>query len=316
MVGMGKRMLSDRFNGIKHLVLPGFDGIALYEVAVFFWHGLMNGSVNLRASAFSFNFFLSLFPTIIFVFTLIPYIPVPHFQDALLLLIRDLMPDQVYHTVEATLLDIVNRPRGGLLSLGFFLALFFSTSGMDSLIDAFNQTVHEIETRSFLKQKFISVILVLIVSIITGIAIVLITLGPHFLNFLAQQGILKSIITVYLISALRWLIIAFMLLFAYSFLYYLAPAGENKFRFMSAGSMLSTLLTLAASIAFNYYVNNFSRFNTLYGSIGTLMIIMIWINFNALAVIIGFELNASILGARKKIDGLCGGNGKNKTGVS
>ena len=158
-------------------------------------------------------------------------------------------------------------------------------------------------------------ILVLIVSVIAGIAIVLITLGPHVLNFLAQQGILKSVITVYLISALRWLIIAFMLLFAFSFLYYLAPAGENKFRFMSAGSMLSTLLTIAASIAFNYYVNNFSRFNTLYGSIGTLMIIMIWINFNALAVIIGFELNASILGARKKMNGLCNGSGKGKSGV-
>ncbi len=308
------KSLSDGLNRVKHVVLPGFDGIPLYEVAVFFWHGLTNGSINLRASAFSFNFFLSLFPSLIFVFTLIPYIPVPHFQDALLLLIRDLMPDQVYHAVEATLLDIVNRPRGGLLSLGFFLALYFSTSGMDSLIDAFNQTVHEIETRSFLKQRLISVILVLIVSIIAGIAIVLITLGPHVLNFLTEQGILKSTVTVYLVSALRWLIIVFMLLFAFSFLYYLAPAGENKFRFMSAGSMLSTLLTVAMSVAFNYYVNNFSRYNSLYGSIGTLMIIMLWLNFNALAVIIGFELNASILGARKKINGLCNGKGKSKTG--
>jgi membrane protein len=306
-----KRLIHDFIARAKHIVLPGFDGIPLYEVAVFFWHGLLNGSINLRASAFSFNFFLSLFPTLIFVFTLIPYIPVPHFQDALLLLIRDLMPDQVYQTVEATLLDIVSRPRGGLMSLGFVLALFFSTSGMDSLIDAFNQTVHEIETRSFLKQKLVSLILVLIVSVIVGITIVLITLGPHFLTFLTEGGILHSAFTVFTISALRWLIITVMLLFAFSFLYYLAPAGENKFRFISGGSMLTTLLTIAASMAFNYYVNNFSRFNTLYGSIGTLMIIMIWINFNALAVIIGFELNASIRGAKKKISGLNNGNGNN-----
>jgi membrane protein len=196
------------------------------------------------------------------------------------------------------------------MSLGFVLALFFSTSGMDSLIDAFNQTVHEIESRGFLKQKLISIILVLIVSIIVGITIVLITLGPHFLRFLTEGGMLHSVFTVYLISTLRWLIITIMLLFAFSFLYYLAPAGENKFRFISAGSMLSTLLTIAASVAFNYFVNNFSRFNALYGSIGTLMIIMIWINFNALAVIIGFELNASIMGAKKKISGL--GKGKRK----
>jgi len=288
--------------GVKNIVLPGFDGIPLYDVAVFFWHGILNGSLNMRASAFSFNFFLSLFPTIIFVFTLIPYIPVPHFQDELLRLIRDLMPDQAYRSVEATLLDIISRPRGGLMSLGFILALFFSTSGINSLIDAFNQTVHEIETRSFFKQQLISVVLVLIVFIVVGIAVVLITLGPPVLRFLAENGILQGGWTLYLITWLRWMIIVAMFLFAFSFLYYLAPAGRNKFRFMSAGSLLSTILTIAASMAFNYYVNNFSHYNTLYGSIGTLMIIMIWINFNALAVIIGFELNASIMGAKKKID--------------
>jgi len=304
---MRNRWIQSLLIRAKQVVLPGFDGIPLYDVAVFFWHGILNGSLNMRASAFSFNFFLSLFPTIIFVFTLIPYIPVPHFQDELLRLIRDLMPDQAFRSVEATLLDIISRPRGGLMSLGFVLALFFSTSGINSLIDAFNQTVHEIETRSFLKQQLVSIVLVLIVFIVVGIAVVLITLGPPVLRFLTENGILRGGWTLYLITWLRWMIITTMFIFAFSFLYYLAPAGRNKFRFLSAGSLLSTILTIAASMAFNYYVNNFSHYNTLYGSIGTLMIIMIWINFNALAVIIGFELNASIMGARKKINGNNGG---------
>ena len=304
---MRNRWIQSLLIRAKQVVLPGFDGIPLYDVAVFFWHGILNGSLNMRASAFSFNFFLSLFPTIIFVFTLIPYIPVPHFQDELLRLIRDLMPDQAFRSVEATLLDIISRPRGGLMSLGFVLALFFSTSGINSLIDAFNQTVHEIETRSFLKQQLVSIVLVLIVFIVVGIAVVLITLGPPVLRFLTENGILRGGWTLYLITWLRWMIITTMFIFAFSFLYYLAPAGRNKFRFLSAGSLLSTILTIAASVAFNYYVNNFSHYNTLYGSIGTLMIIMIWINFNALAVIIGFELNASIMGARKKINGNNGG---------
>jgi membrane protein len=142
-------------------------------------------------------------------------------------------------------------------------------------------------------------LLVFIISIIIIIAISLITIGPPVLRFLVEYGVIKDNFTFLLIGIIRWLVIIGMFLFAFSFLYYLAPAGKNKFRFISAGSTLSTILTIAASIGFNYYVNNFSKYNTLYGSIGTLMIVMIWINFNAFVVLIGFELNASIRGAKK-----------------
>lgn len=283
----------------RNFIFPGFDGVPLYDVTRFFWSGITKGSIGLRASAFSFNFFLSLFPAIIFFFTIIPYIPIPHFQDTLMQTMQDIIPDRIYQTVQSTLFDVIKQPHGSLLSLGFVLAMYFSTNGINSLILAFNQSIHQQETRPFYIQQLVAMLLVFIISVIIIIAVGLITIGPPVLRFLVEYGVIKHDFTFYIIGFLRWVVIISMFLFAFSFLYYLAPAGKNKFRFISAGSTLSTILTIAASIGFNYYVNNFSKYNTLYGSIGTLMIVMIWINFNAFVVLIGFELNASIRGAKK-----------------
>lgn len=293
------RLIGYIVNWSRNFIFPGFDGVPLYDVTRFFWSGITKGSIGLRASAFSFNFFLSLFPAIIFFFTIIPYIPIPHFQDTLMQTMQDIIPDRAYQTVQSTLFDVIKQPRGGLLSLGFVLAMYFATNGISSLIVAFNQSIHQQETRPFYVQQLVSILLVFILSLIIIIAISLITIGPLVLRFLVEYGFIKNDFTFYIIGFLRWVVIIGMFLFAFSFLYYLAPAGRNKFHFISAGSTLSTILTIAASIGFNYYVNNFSKYNTLYGSIGTLMIIMIWINFNAFVVLIGFELNASIRGAKK-----------------
>lgn len=285
---------------LRKLVIPGFDGMPVYDVATFFIRGLQKGAISMRAAAFSYNFFLALFPTIIFFFTIIPYIPIAGFQDNLLELLRNFIPKKAFDAVEETLFDIVKRPRGGLLSLGFVMALYFSTNGIHSLIVAFNQSRHTVETRSWVKQRLIAIVLVVILSLLIILAIVLITLGPAALDFLVKHNMLRDSFTYYLLLAGKWIISSSMLFFAFSFLYYLAPAAESRFRFFSAGSTLSTVLTILASVGFNYYVNSISRYNTLYGSIGTLIIIMVWIFFNAMIVLIGFELNVSIRNAKRK----------------
>lgn len=284
----------------RKLVIPGFDGMPVYDVAVFFIKGLQKGALSMRAAAFSYNFFLALFPAIIFFFTIIPYIPIAGFQDQLLDLMRSFIPKKAFDAVEETLFDIVKRPRGGLLSLGFIMAMYFSTNGIHSLIEAFNQTRHTIETRSWIKQRFISIILVVILSLLVIIAIALITLGPVALDFLVKHNMLRDSFSYYLILAGKWIVSSAMLFFAFSFLYYMAPAAESRFRFISPGSTLSTVLTIIASVGFNYYFNSISKYNTLYGSIGTLIIIMVWIYFNAMIVLIGFELNVSIRNAKRK----------------
>lgn len=285
---------------LRKLVIPGFDGMPVYDVAAFFIRGLQKGALSMRAAAFSYNFFLALFPAIIFFFTIIPYIPIPGFQDNLLELLQNFIPKKAFDAVEETLFDIVKRPRGGLLSIGFIMAMYFSTNGIHSLIESFNQTRHTLETRSWIKQRMISIVLVFILSLLLIVAIVLIALGPLALDFLVQHNMLRVSFSYYLIIAGKWIISSALLFFAFSFLYYLAPAAESRFRFISAGSTLSTVLTILASVGFNYYVNSISRYNSLYGSIGTLIIIMVWIYFNSMIVLMGFELNVSIRNAKRK----------------
>jgi membrane protein len=285
---------------LRKLVIPGFDGMPVYDVASFFIRGLQKGALSMRAAAFSYNFFLALFPAIIFFFTIIPYIPIPGFQDNLLELMQNFIPKKAFDAVEETLFDIVKRPRGGLLSIGFIMAMYFSTNGIHSLIESFNQTRHTLETRSWIKQRLISIVLVFILSLLLIVAIVLIALGPVVLDFLVQHNMLRVSFSYYLIIAGKWIVSSALLFFAFSFLYYLAPAAESRFRFISAGSTLSTVLTILASVGFNYYVNSISQYNSLYGSIGTLIIVMVWIFFNAMIVLIGFELNVSIRNAKRR----------------
>lgn len=286
---------------LRRLILPGFDGLPLYDVATFFIRGLQKGAISMRAAAFSYNLFLALFPAIIFFFTIIPYIPVAGFQDNLLELLQNFIPKKAFDAVEDTLFDIIKRPHGGLLSIGFIMAMYFSTNGIHSLIEAFNQTRHSLETRSWIRQRLISIVLVFILSLLVIVAIVLISIGPIALDFLVKHDMLRVSFSYYLIIAGKWIISTAMLFFAFSFLYYMAPATKSRYSFISAGSTLSTALTILASIGFNYYVNSISRYNTLYGSIGTLIIIMIWIYFNAMIILIGFELNVSIYNAKRKL---------------
>jgi membrane protein len=283
----------------KKVVLPGFDGMPLYDVTVFFVKGLYEGYITSRASAISFNFFLAIFPTLIFFFTIIPFIPITNFQQSLLDLIRGLLPDTAFATVQTTVEDIVTRPRGGLLSLGFVLSLYFATNGINSLMAAFNNTFHTLETRSAIKQRLIAILLLIIITFLLIISIGLITFGTWFLSILLPERILESNLYFTVIVVSKWLVTIAMLFFAISFIFYLAPAKRRQFRFISAGSSLSTILIIVTTLGFNFYVDNFSKYNALYGSIGTLLVVLLWIYFNAFSLLIGFELNASIYNAKK-----------------
>lgn len=288
----------------KKLVLPGFEGVPIYDVGVFFFNGLKKGDLSNRASAIAFNFFLAIFPAIIFFFTLIPYVPIHNFQDSLLNLLHDLIPQQTYVAVEETLFDIIKRPRGGLLSLGFLMAMFFATNSVNSLIDAFNKTYYTVESRSAFKQRITSIVLVFVLAILVILAISLITIGPIVIRWVEKMGLLTDWLTLNLIGTGKWVIIFTLLFSAFSVLYYFAPSVKHRFKFVTAGSTLATLLFIVTSVGFNFFINNFATYNSLYGSIGTLIVFMLWLYINSLIILVGWELNSSISVARRSYNSL------------
>jgi len=282
----------------KHISLPGFYERSIYEVVKFFINGVKKGSLTTRASSVAFNFVLAMFPGIIFLFTLIPYIPIENFQNEVLNLFENILPHNAYGFLESTLKDIVLKKNWGFLSFGALASLFFSMNGIHALIEAFNNTYHEIDTRSWLTQRLISIALVFILVSLITIATMLIISSKSILNTLVEQNILEIGLTYYLIIAGKWVITILFHLLAISFLYYFAPAKTRHWRFLSPGSIMATFLSIMASIIFSLFINQFGQLNKLYGSMGTMMVVLIWTYFNSLALIIGFELNASISNAQ------------------
>lgn len=289
-------------NKTRNITLPGFYKHSIYDVVHFFIYGLRKGSLTTRASSVAFNFVLAMFPGIIFLFTLIPYIPIPDFQSELLQIFESTLPESTYMVLEETLEDIILEKKWGLLSFGAVFSLFFSMNGIHALIGAFNATHHDIETRSWLTQRLISIFLVFILFLLVTTAIFLIVASRGILDWMVTNGMLEKGTTYNLILLGRWAITIIFHLIAISFLYYMAPAKKRHWRFLSPGSIMATFLTIVASLIFSFIINNFGQFNNLYGSIGTLMVALLWTYFNSLALIIGFELNASISNVQLKLD--------------
>ncbi len=282
----------------KEVRIPGFDGLPLYDVMAFFIKGIQEGWLNLRASAVAFNFILAIFPAIIFLFTLIAYIPVDGFQQQLLEMMQVLLPESVFASVSGTFEDIITRQRGGLLSVTVVSALYFSTNGVSTLIDSFNTTYHTMESRPYLIQRLWALLITVILVVFTLIALGLIIFGQIGMEFIADKGWVEDGFARFSLNLSRWIIIIALMFFAISVLYFLGPAKQTKWRFFSAGSSLATLLVLITSLGFSQFVESFGQYNKLYGSIGTLVIVMLWMLFNSIALLIGFELNASIEDAK------------------
>ena len=288
-------------NYSKRVALPGFEGMPIYNVADFFFTGIQRGSIVTRAQSLAFSFFLAIFPATIFLFSLIPYVPIQNFQDQLLLLIRNLLPHNAYESTRETIEDIIRHQRGGLLSLGFAFALYFTTNGFMALMRGFNSSYHEQEKRSPWKRRIVAVVLTMILSVLLIVATVLIIFSEVTFKYLVKKAILKSKTQVVLILLGKWIVVFALFFFAISFLYYYAPAVRKKWKFISAGSTFATILTIILSIGFAFFVNNFGQYNKVYGSIGTLIVILLWIYFNSLILLLGFELNASIDRAKNKV---------------
>ncbi len=288
----------------KRIVLPGFDGLPIYDVIKFFITGIQKNSLTTRASSLAFRFFLALFPTIIFLFSIIPYIPIHNFHEQLLELIKQVLPQNAYDLTESTITDLISNKHNGLLSFGFLFAFYLASNGVNSMIIAFNDSYHSVKKGSFIITRLRALLLLIILTLLMIIAIGLIVFSGIFINYLVSHNYLYNDYSIYAIKIGKFLILLFLFFLGISSIYYIGNTRSNKFRFISAGSTLATLLSILLSTGFAYYVNNFATYNKVYGSIGTLIVVMLWLYFNSLVLLIGFELNASISHAKtlKKIN--------------
>jgi membrane protein len=284
-------------------VLPGFDGMPLYDVMEFFFRGLFKGVITYRAAAIAFNFFLALIPFVLFIVTLIPFVTTPYLQVDLLDLLDEIIPASVYNLAESTLIEIVSRPSSGVLSIVSLLAIYFSVNGIDAILEGFNQSFHQTEIWPWWKQKVQAFFLMVALSFLVFISMSLLGFGKDIINLLAAQGIITHKLTLLALVALQWLIIILSILLSISLLYYFGQQKDrevNKYRFFSPGSILATTLFVFGGVLLKMYFENFSRYNLLYGSIGSLIILLIWLYYNAIILLIGYELNASIRKSRSE----------------
>ncbi|MDA3817814.1 MAG: YihY/virulence factor BrkB family protein [Prolixibacteraceae bacterium] len=293
------RMAIPYINMAKRASLPGFDKVPIYNVALFFYRGIKNGVINIRAASVAYSLMLALFPAVLFLFTLIPVVPIENFQEELLLIIESLVPVSIYAEINRIIVEIITIKHGGVLSLGFFLALLFSTNGIVRLIQAFNASVNVEETRSWIMQRAIALLLVVILALLITVAVTLTIVTQRLLNFLVMHDLMQQNWTYYLVTVGKWVVILAFFYFAYSFLYYLGPDRKSKYRFISAGATLATLLSILLTSGFGFYIDNFGRYNALYGSLGALPVIMLIVYLNCIAILVGFELNVGIIAARK-----------------
>ncbi|HVZ56695.1 MAG TPA: YihY/virulence factor BrkB family protein [Chitinophagaceae bacterium] len=276
----------------KQIRPPGFQGIPLYDVIKFFFAQVRKVGMVERASAISFNIFMAIPPAIIFLFTLIPYLPISkEFIHQMFGLIRDVIPGEKNNaSIIRFLNDFVTHPRNGLLSLGFVLALFYSSNAVMGIMRSFDKNYLGFTKRKALHQRGVALKLTMILFVLVFASVLVLVAQDAVLRLIGiRSANVRSVI-----NNIRWIVIVLLFFYMISYIYKHAPAVDKKWRLRNPGSILATGLMLLFTFLFAYYVNHFSNYNKLYGSIGTIMILMLLIYFNSLVLLIGFELNVSI----------------------
>ena len=315
-------------NFLKRVRFPGTK-FALLDVLSDFVKLFTKGRTIDRAAGVAFNFFVALFPLLLFFFTLIPYIPIPHLYERVIMLIKDfLIPSGTLDYVTNTIDSIMNQPHDGLLSISIFLCLVFGSSGIVAFFNGFRNVYANyvsdkgLSVKDWMIQRLFAICMLIIIGVLLLISILLISVGGMALKFLVSNEIIAAgKFIFYLFNVLRWIIAIFAMCFGVSILYYFgnvrfdehyrkelkrpkkkANGVEKKYRefvIFSPGTILATSLFILGTIGFNTYISNFSRYNVLYGSIGTLIILLLWIWIVAILILTGNDLNSGI---RRKSD--------------
>ena len=285
-------------NFLKSIKPAIFHEMSLYDVIKLYLQGIADGTVTQRASAIAFSFFMALFPFALFLFNLIPYIPLDNFQDDFLVFVSQNVPPNTYDAIANIINDILNNSHNGLLSTGILLSIYLMSNGINALLDGFEMSLHITIKRGYFRQYAIAIGLSLIIAFLLIFTVVAILVFEVFIQKLESEVGLSA--NTIVLQICRYVFMGLMVLTITSLLYKLGTKETKQVAFFSYGSVFTTVLFVLSSYVFGIYVVHFAKYNELYGSIGTLLVMMFYIWINCILLLIGFELNAFIYKMKKK----------------
>jgi membrane protein len=281
----------------KAIKLKSLEGLSLYDILELYVLGIFKGAFSYRASAIAFSFFMALFPFALFILNLIPFIPLEDFQADFLKFVEEGVPPNTYEAIEAILRDIMETSHQGLLSSGFILSILLMTNGINAILGGFEMSAHITITRGFFRQYVISLAISILLSMILLITVVAIVIAEIMIQKINLFG---EVTDITLIEWSRYAFILLMILLITSILYKFATKETSSMPFISYGAVFTTILIILSSYIFGIYVTKFAKYNELYGSIGTLLVLMFYIWINCMVLLLGFELNATISKLKRK----------------
>lgn len=284
----------------KKLILPGFEGLSIYDLIEIYVIGIIKGTFSARASAISWSFFLSLFPFLLFLLNLIPYVPIDGFEENFFEFVNGALPKQSSDFFSGIFEDIASNPRGGLLSTVFVLSILFMTNGINAVFSGFEYSYHVTLNRNFVRQYVVA----LGVSIIVASLLLITVIGTLYFSYLVddlnKMGVVDD--TVFWLTLGKYALFVFMIFVIIATLFYFGTSEGKQNKFFSPGAFMTTFLIIITTYLFGVYIDNFSNYNQLYGSIGAMLILMLYIWLNANLLLLGFELNASLNQLRKNFN--------------
>ncbi|MCG2417894.1 YihY/virulence factor BrkB family protein [Aequorivita sp. F47161] len=283
----------------KKIKLPALGEFSLYNLLDIYGTGILKGTFSFRASSIAYSFFLALFPFLLFLLNLIPIIPIDGFQSRFLIFIEALLPAQTTEFFYPIIADIAVNPRAGLLSFVFFLSIFLSANGVNAIFSAFEYSFHVTINRSFFRQYFVALVVSIFLALLLLTSVGVILYGEYVIRDLQSKAYIDK--DLFWISFFQFIVFLIMIYVVIATLYYYGTKEGKAISFFSIGAVTTTILFVVTTYLFGIYINNFSNYNELYGSIGALLILMLYIWINANLLLLGFELNVSIKRLKEKI---------------
>jgi len=284
---------------LKKVILPGFKGLSLYDLLEIYISGIIKGTFSSRASSVAYSFFVALFPFLLFILNLIPYVPIEGFKTRFLIFIEDLLPAQTSDLFYPVIVDIAENPRGGLLFFVIMLAIFLAANGVNSIFSAFEYSIHVTINRNFFKQYFVALAMSLFLAFLLLLTVGVILYGEYIISSMKDNHFISD--DLFWVHILQITVFVSMIYIAIASLYYYGTKEGRMSRFFSIGAMVTTFLFLLTTYFFGVYIDNFSTYNELYGSLGALLIMMLYIWINSNLLLLGFELNVSLRRLKDKI---------------